>query len=207
MYPNAQTTQERSRVNEMKKDIIICGVGGQGVISVASIIAKGAIKAGLRTRQSEVHGMAQRGGSVLAHLRVADRTIESDLIPRQSADLILGMEPIESLRYLEYLKRDGTFITSVDPVVNIPNYPDEEFYLSKITSLPKYVAIRAQKKAIDAGSGRAANMVMVGASSNAIDIGEDHLKDAIRETYASKGEKVVEINLKAFDLGKEEKTH
>ncbi len=97
----------------MKLDIIICGVGGQGVISVASIIAKGAIKAGFQTRQSEVHGMAQRGGSVLAHLRIADETIESDLIPRQSADLILSTEPIESLRYLEYLKQSGTLITSV----------------------------------------------------------------------------------------------
>jgi indolepyruvate ferredoxin oxidoreductase beta subunit len=186
----------------MKTDIIICGVGGQGVISVASIIAKGAIKAGLQIRQSEVHGMAQRGGSVLAHLRIADRTIESDLIPKQSADLILGMEPIESLRYLEYLKKDGTFITSVDPVVNIPNYPDEAFYLDKIKSLPQHIAIRAQKKAIDAGSGRAANMVMVGAGSNVIAIGEAHLKDAIRETYASKGDKVVAINLRAFELGR-----
>ncbi len=191
----------------MKLDIIICGVGGQGVISVASIIAKGAVKAGLQTRQSEVHGMAQRGGSVLAHLRIADRTIESDLIPRQSADLILGMEPIESLRYLEYLKKDGTNVTSVDPVVNIQNYPDEEFYLGKIKSLPNYVAIPAQKTAIDAGSGRAANMVMVGAGSNAIAITETYLKEAIRETYASKGEKVVEINLRAFELGREAKTH
>ena len=141
----------------MKLDIVVCGVGGQGVISVATVIAKGAIKAGFKTRQSEVHGMAQRGGSVLAHLRIADRTIESDLIPRQSANLILGMEPIESLRYLQYLEKDGTLITSVDPVVNIPNYPDEEFYLGKIKSVPKHVTIPAQKTAVDAGSGRAAN--------------------------------------------------
>ncbi len=191
----------------MKLDIIICGVGGQGVISVASIIAKGAIKAGFQTRQSEVHGMAQRGGSVLAHLRIADETIESDLIPRQSADLILSTEPIESLRYLEYLKQSGTLITSVDPVVNIPNYPAEEFYLGKIKSLPKYVAISAHKTALDAGSGRAANMVMVGAVSNEIAIAEGHLKDAIRETYASKGAKAVEINLKAFESGRGAITH
>jgi indolepyruvate ferredoxin oxidoreductase beta subunit len=191
----------------MKLDIVVCGVGGQGVISVASVIAKGAIKAGFKTRQSEVHGMAQRGGSVLAHLRIADRTIESDLIPRQSANLILGMEPIESLRYLQYLEKNGTLITSVDPFINIPNYPDEEFYLSKIKSLPKYVAIPANKTAIDAGSGRAANMVMVGAVSKSTAIAEAHYKDAIRETYNSKGEKIVEINLRAFELGREATTH
>lgn len=191
----------------MKLDIVVCGVGGQGVISVATVIAKGAIKAGFKTRQSEVHGMAQRGGSVLAHLRIADRTIESDLIPRQSANFILGMEPIESLRYLQYLEKDGTLITSVDPVINIPNYPDEEFYLGKIKSVPKHVTIPAQKTAVDAGSGRAANMVMVGAVSKSTAIDEAYFKDAIRETYGSKGDKIVEINLRAFDLGREATTN
>ena len=186
---------------------MLVGVGGQGILLASEILAKVAFQEGYDVKKSEVHGMAQRGGSVLAHLRIADRTIESDLIPRQYANLILGMEPIESLRYLQYLKKDGTLITSVDPVVNIPNYPDEEFYLGKIKSVPKHVTIPAQKAAVDAGSGRAANMVMVGAVSKSTAIDEAYFKDAIRETYGSKGDKIVAINLRAFDLGREATTN
>lgn len=187
----------------MKLDIILCGVGGQGVLSAASIITKAAIKAGFQTRQLEVHGMAQRGGSVTAHLRISDKTIESDLIPRQSADVLLSLEPIESLRYLDYLAKDGTVVTSVDPVKNIPNYPAEEFYMAKIQTLPKYVAVPAHKIALDAGSARTTNMVMVGAVSNVISIEEEYFKDAIKDKYAEKGDKTAEINLAAFELGRE----
>ncbi len=192
-------------MNIVKVDILLCGVGGQGVLSAASIITKAAMQAGFQARQSEVHGMAQRGGSVTAHLRISDKTIESDLIPRRSADLLLGLEPIESLRYLDYLAKDGIVVTSVDPVKNIPNYPAEEFYMAKIRALPEYVAIPAQKIALEAGSERAANMVMVGAVSNVIPIDEEYFKDAVKDEYASKGEKITGINLIAFELGREAK--
>ena len=187
----------------MKYDVILAGVGGQGVLSVAAVIALGAKKNGLSVRQSEVHGMAQRGGAVQAHLRLSDQTIVSDLIGKASADMILSMEPIESLRYLEYLKAEGVLITSSDPVKNIPNYPDLEGIYARIRSLPSGRLIGAAELAQAAGSARSTNMVMVGAASAYLPIREGNLLAAIEELFSRKGEKVVEVNRKAFQKGKD----
>ena len=187
----------------MKYDVILAGVGGQGVLSVAAVIALGAKKNGLSVRQSEVHGMAQRGGAVQAHLRLSDRTIVSDLIGKASADMILSMEPIESLRYLEYLRAEGVLITSSDPVKNIPNYPDLEGIYARIRSLPSGRLIGAAELAQAAGSARSTNMVMVGAASAYLPIREGNLLAAIEELFSRKGEKVVEVNRKAFQKGKD----
>lgn len=187
----------------MKYDVILAGVGGQGVLSVAAVIALGAKKQGLAVRQSEVHGMAQRGGAVQAHLRLSDRTIVSDLIGKASADMILSMEPIESLRYLEYLKAEGVLITSSDPVKNIPNYPDLEGIYDRIRSLPSSRLIRAAELAGEAGSARSTNMVMVGAASPYLPVDEMHLLAAMEELFSRKGEKVVTINRKAFQAGRD----
>jgi indolepyruvate ferredoxin oxidoreductase beta subunit len=187
----------------VKYDVILAGVGGQGVLSVAAVIALGAKNSGLQVRQSEVHGMAQRGGAVQAHLRLSDRTIASDLIGKASADMILSMEPIESLRYLEYLKAEGVLITSVDPVKNIPNYPDLESVYASIRSLPSSRLIQAAELAQDAGSARSTNMVMVGAASPYLPVEEAHLLDAMGQLFSRKGEKVVTTNKAAFTLGRD----
>jgi indolepyruvate ferredoxin oxidoreductase beta subunit len=187
----------------MKYDVILAGVGGQGVLSVAAIIALGATKDGLAVRQSEVHGMAQRGGSVQAHLRLSDQTIVSDLIGKASADMILSMEPIESLRYLAYLKADGVLVTSTDPVKNIPTYPEVAGIYAAIRSLPSARLIEAAALARQAGSARSTNMVMVGAASAYLPVQEKSLFAAIDELFARKGERVVEVNRKAFQMGKE----
>lgn len=187
----------------MKYDVILAGVGGQGVLSVAAVIALGAKKNGLSVRQSEVHGMAQRGGAVQAHLRLSDRTIVSDLIGKASADMILSMEPIESLRYLQYLKAEGVLITSSDPVKNIPNYPDLEGIYSRIRSLPSTCLVGAAELAQAAGSARSSNMVMVGAASSYLPVEEKYLLAAIEELFSRKGEKVVETNRKAFQAGRD----
>jgi len=187
----------------VKYDVILAGVGGQGVLSVAAVIALGAKKNGLSLRQSEVHGMAQRGGAVQAHLRLSDRTIVSDLIGKASADMILSMEPIESLRYLEYLKAEGVLITSSDPVKNIPNYPDLEGIYSRIRSLPSTRLVGAAELAQAAGSARSSNMVMVGAASTYLPVEEKYLLAAIEELFSRKGEKVVETNRKAFQAGRD----
>jgi len=187
----------------VKYDVILAGVGGQGVLSVAAVIALGAKKNGLSLRQSEVHGMAQRGGAVQAHLRLSDRTIVSDLIGKASADMILSMEPIESLRYLEYLKAEGVLITSSDPVKNIPNYPDLEGIYSRIRSLPSTHLVGAAELAQAAGSARSSNMVMVGAASTYLPVEEKYLLAAIEELFSRKGEKVVETNRKAFQAGRD----
>lgn len=187
----------------MKFDIVLAGVGGQGVLSVSAVIASAAMEAGLHVKQSEVHGMAQRGGAVLAHLRLADAQIASDLIPRGRAALILGMEPLESLRYLEFLAPDGSLITSSNPVINIRDYPPVADVLEQVRRLPHAVLVDSDKLAREAGSARATNMVMVGAASRVLPLDPELLERYIATRFASKGQKVVEQNLKAFRTGRE----
>jgi indolepyruvate ferredoxin oxidoreductase beta subunit len=187
----------------MKYDIILAGVGGQGVLSVSAIIASSAMKEGLHVKQSEVHGMSQRGGAVLANLRLSDKPIASDLIPLGAASMILSMEPLESLRYLRYLDQAGTIITSSDPLVNIPDYPKLDGLLASIRTLPNAVLIEAEQHARDAGSARATNMVMVGAASHWLPVEAATIEHFIEGLFARKGEKVVATNVKAFLAGRE----
>ncbi|MCL1874618.1 MAG: 2-oxoacid:acceptor oxidoreductase family protein, partial [Clostridiales bacterium] len=149
----------------MKCDVILAGVGGQGVLSVAAVIAWAAVEEGLAVRQSEVHGMAQRGGAVLAHLRIADKSITCDLVPRGGADLILAMEPLESLRYAAWLSGGGALVTAAEPFVNIPDYPELGGILSAIKTFPLYRIVEAAALAKEAGFAKSVNMVMVGAAS------------------------------------------
>jgi indolepyruvate ferredoxin oxidoreductase beta subunit len=187
----------------MKYDVILAGVGGQGVLSVAACIATGALKAGLAVRQSEVHGMAQRGGAVQAHLRLSDRPISSDLVPRGAADMILGMDPLESLRFLSYLSPAGVLVTATEPFDNIPDYPPAEELLAAIRRLPRHRLVDAGAIAREAGSARAANMALVGAASSYLPLERAHLEQAIAELFAGKGQAVVEANLKAFAAGQD----
>ena len=186
----------------MKFDIILAGVGGQGVLSVGNVIASSAMKEGLAVKQSEVHGMSQRGGAVLAHLRLSDRPIASDLIPRGSAAMILSMEPLESLRYLEFLAEDGTVITATNPVANIPDYPPIDEVLGRVRSLPHTVTVDAESLARKAGSARATNMVMVGAASPLLPVAFETLEHFVQTIFANKGARVVETNLKALHAGR-----
>jgi indolepyruvate ferredoxin oxidoreductase beta subunit len=186
----------------VKYDIVLAGVGGQGVLSIAGIIASSAMADGLRVKQSEVHGMSQRGGAVMAHLRLADKTIASDLVPMGRADMILSMEPVESLRYLPYLGTGGVLITATTPVLNIPDYPDIDELLAKIASIPRSVQVDASRVARQAGSLRAANMVLVGCASPSLPIRLETMERFIERTFARKGEDVVAANLKAFRAGR-----
>jgi indolepyruvate ferredoxin oxidoreductase beta subunit len=186
----------------MKFDIILAGVGGQGVLSVSAIIASSAMKEGLAVKQSEVHGMSQRGGEVQANLRISDAPIASDLIPRGSAALVLSMEPLESLRYLEFLAEDGTVITATTPVSNISTYPPLDQVLAAIGRLPHAILIDAEKLARQAGSARATNMVMVGAASHLLPVAFETIEHFVTTLFAAKGEKVVETNLKALHAGR-----
>jgi indolepyruvate ferredoxin oxidoreductase, beta subunit len=187
----------------MKCDIILAGVGGQGVLTISSIIAAGALKEGLQVKQSEVHGMSQRGGAVQSNLRLGTEPIHSDIVPLGSADMILSMEPLESLRYLQFLAPTGFVLTATEPVENIPDYPDVDEILAKVRCLPKARTFGATKLARQAGSARASNVVIVGAASHLLPIKPATLEACIRETFARKGDKVVEINLKAFHIGRE----
>jgi indolepyruvate ferredoxin oxidoreductase, beta subunit len=187
----------------MKYDIILAGVGGQGVLSVSALIASSAMEEGLHVKQSEVHGMSQRGGAVQANLRLSDRPIASDLIPLGSASMILSMEPLESLRYLPFLDPAGTIVTASDPLVNIGDYPPLEGLLASIRTLPHAALIDADRLAREAGSARATNMVMVGAASSHLPVQVATIEHFIESLFARKGGNVVATNLKAFRAGRE----
>ncbi|WP_461247021.1 indolepyruvate oxidoreductase subunit beta [Treponema sp. R6D11] len=185
----------------MKYDVILAGVGGQGVLSVASIIAQAAMNEGFEVRQSEVHGMAQRGGAVLASLRIADKKIAGDLVPKGGADLIISMEPLESLRYVSYLKPNGILVTAAEPFNNIANYPDINGVHSTVKKLPKWRIIQAVALAKEAGLAKTVNTVMVGAASCFLPLKAESLEKTITEVFSKKDEKIAQANAKAFKLG------
>jgi indolepyruvate ferredoxin oxidoreductase beta subunit len=187
----------------MKCDVILAGVGGQGVLSVASVIAQAALYEGFEVRQSEVHGMAQRGGAVLAHLRIADGRIACDLVPRGGADLILSMEPLESLRYLSWIKPRGVLVTAAEPFVNIDDYPCLEKIASVIERLPKWHLVEAAALAKEAGLAKAVNTVMVGAASCFLPVKTQSLEKTIADTFSKKDAAVARANTRAFRLGQE----
>ena len=186
----------------MKKDIILCGVGGQGILSIATIIGEAATKAGLHLKQAEVHGMSQRGGDVQSNLRLSTDPIWSDLIPEGKADVVISMEPMESLRYLPYLAETGTIVTSSKPFINIPNYPDETTLQAELDALPSVVKLDIDSVAKEAGNPRGANMVLLGMAAPYIGIlSVEQLRNAISIIFARKGEDIVASNLNTFDMG------
>ena len=186
----------------MKKDIILCGVGGQGILSIATIIGEAATEAGINLKQAEVHGMRQRGGDVQSNLRLSTESIYSDLIPQAGADVVISMEPMEALRYLPYLSPKGTIVTSSKPFINISNYPDQDALMAELDSMPSVVKLDIESVAKDAGNARSANMVLLGMAAPFIEIlSVEQLRNAITVIFARKGEAVVEANLKAFDCG------
>ena len=185
----------------MKYDVILAGVGGQGVLSIASIIAHAVLSEGLEVRQSEVHGMAQRGGAVLAHLRIADGKISGDLVPKGGANLIISMEPLESLRYVSWLKKSGAVVTASQPLVNIANYPSIEDITSIIKRLPVWRLVEADALAKEAGLAKAVNTVMVGASSSFLPVSSKSLEKTIAGFFSKKEPSVIQANTKAYLLG------
>ncbi|MFO7810703.1 MAG: indolepyruvate oxidoreductase subunit beta [Candidatus Delongbacteria bacterium] len=186
----------------MKKDIILCGVGGQGILSIATVIGYAAINRGLFMKQAEVHGMSQRGGDVQSHLRISDREIFSDLIPYGGADMILSIEPMESIRYLPYLSDNGWLITNSTPFKNIGNYPDTELIESEIRKIDNHVLIDADGIAKSIGSPLSMNMVMIGASSRFLGIDFSELEKGIKFIFGRKGDEIVNKNIEALNAGK-----
>ena len=187
----------------MKTDIILCGVGGQGILSIATIIGEAAMNENLYIKQAEVHGMSQRGGDVQSNLRISSDPIHSDLIPMGGADVIISMEPMEALRYLPWLKQDGWIITSSTPFVNIPNYPDMEIIRGDLAKLPNVISLDIEQLAKDNGVPRSANVILLGAAQKALGLGYEKLEAAIRRVFARKGDAIVEANIKALAIGRE----
>ena len=188
----------------MKRDIILAGVGGQGILSIATVIGEAALKEGLYLKQAEVHGMSQRGGDVQSNLRLSSEPIYSDLIPKGGADIIISLEPMEALRYLPYLKPDGWIVSSCKPFVNIPNYPDIEQVLEHIKAVKNHVLLDVEVLAKEAGAPlQAANMVLLGAAIPMLGIDHDKIVAGVERIFARKGEAVVAANLAAIEAGYE----
>ena len=188
----------------MKTDIILAGVGGQGILSIATIIGEAATKAGLNLKQAEVHGMSQRGGDVQSNLRLSDQPIYSDLIPRGKADLIIAMEPMEALRYMDFTNEDTWVITSSNAFVNIPNYPELDKVIAELDKLPHVQKMAIEDIAKENKMPRGANMILLGMAAPYLEIvTPDQLREAITTIFERKGEAVVESNIKAFNIGYE----
>ena len=186
----------------MKTDIILCGVGGQGILSIATVLGEAATASGLYLKQAEVHGMSQRGGDVQSNLRLSTEPIWSDLIPRRQADLILSMEPMEALRYLPYLSPEGRIVTASKPLVNIPDYPDEAALMAELKALPHVTMLDIEDVAIEHKIPRGANMILLGMTAPFLGIlSPEVLRAAVARVFAPKGDAVVEADLKAFGLG------
>ena len=187
----------------MKKDIILCGVGGDGIVSVAKIISDAALNLGMYVKQSEIHGMSQRGGSVFSHLRISSDPIFADVIPEGKADIILSSEPMEALRYLPFLAPDGVVITNSDPFINIKNYPDIEKVNAELAKLKKCVSFNANAIAKEINA--RGNMVLLGAAAPYLEIPFEELEKAIKAIFGRKGDAVVETNIKAIRAGRDAK--
>ncbi|MDF1559325.1 MAG: indolepyruvate oxidoreductase subunit beta [Bacteroidales bacterium] len=187
----------------MKCDIILAGVGGQGILSIAATIGLAAVERGLFLKQSEVHGMSQRGGDVQSHLRISDSEIHSDLIPHGGADMIISVEPMEALRYLPWLAPEGWVITNSVPYVNIPDYPDMAELKAALEDNGNTVVLDADSIARDLGSPRSGNMVILGAASSFIPMPFEILEHAVQQLFNRKGEVVVDLNIQALRAGRE----
>ena len=202
MLQQPQRKTLESTDNRMeKKDIILAGVGGQGILSIATIIGAAAIKENLYIKQAEVHGMSQRGGDVQSNLRISSEPIASDLIPLGKADLIISLEPMEAMRYLPYLKKEGWIITNTAPFINIPNYPELDTLMQSIKALNHHVSLDVDKIAKEVASPRCANIVLLGAASPFLGIEVEKIEEGIRNVFGKKGDAIVEMNLKAFRAG------
>ena len=200
MYADPPTQIKKQE--EMKKDIILAGVGGQGILTIATIIGDAATVAGLNLKQAEVHGMSQRGGDVQSNLRLSTDFIYSDLIKQGAADLIISMEPMEALRYLPYLNKEGWVVTSSHPFKNIPNYPEEEALMQELNNLPKVASLPIEDVAKENNLPKSANVVLLCMAAKYIELlTPEQLRESIARVFASKGEKIVEANQMAFDLG------
>jgi len=186
----------------MQTNIILAGVGGQGILSIAYVIDNAALDAGFHFKQAEVHGMAQRGGAVQSHLRYGDGPIHSDLVPTGRADLVLSVEPLEVMRYWHYLSPDGWVVASVTPYVNIPDYPELDGLIEDLAEFGRVVLVDSNLIARAAGNLRAQNMVVVGAAAPLLHFPDSTLEKYVEMLFAGKGQKTVDVNVRAFRLGR-----
>jgi indolepyruvate ferredoxin oxidoreductase beta subunit len=186
----------------VRRDIVLAGVGGQGILTLAVLIVNAAMREGLNVRQAELHGMSQRGGAVEAHVRLSDGPLFSNLVAKGRADLILGTEPLEALRQIDYLSPGGLIVTNSATLENIPNYPPREELMKLLNDCGRKVyLIDAAAVAKEAGSARAQNVVLIGAASEFVGLKPESLRAAVSEMFAKRRKDMADMNLRALQLG------
>lgn len=187
----------------MTKNIMIVGVGGQGTLLTSRIIGKAALSQGLDVKISEVHGMAQRGGSVVTFVRFGD-SVSEPVVEEGQADVIISFERLEALRYAHFLKKDGVLVvndTRIDPmtvVIGAKEYPEN--ILENLEKQHEVHAIDGQKLALELGNSKVLNSVVLGFAAGFIGFDKDVWLDTVASTVPPK---TIEINKKAFELGYE----
>jgi indolepyruvate ferredoxin oxidoreductase, beta subunit len=185
----------------MNFDLVLAGVGGQGVLSIAWVLDHAGHRAGWHLKQSEVHGMAQRGGAVSAFVRMSSQPVASDLIAAGTASLIVAVEPLEALRYTGLLRPDGAVVTDITPMVNIDNYPEFGALCQVLFAVPNLVAVDATRLAQAAGAVKAQNTVVLGAAAPLLPLSAEDIEVQLHALFAPKGDRIVQANLRAFRVG------
>jgi len=189
------------------KNILMAGVGGQGVILASEIVAEAVMLSGFDVKKSEVHGMAQRGGSVTSHVRFGKK-VYSPIIRDGSVDILFSFELLETLRFLPVLKDDPIILVNRQKILPPSVTLGQDTYPEGIAEqlqerYPRFKLINAPELALQAGNARAVNVAFVGALSRYLDVPENSWHAAIETMLPAK---LVEVNLKAFTLGREKQT-
>ncbi len=182
--------------------VIIAGVGGQGAVTVAQLVMRAAWKAGHHALQSEVHGMSQRGGAVNAQVLFDKEPVTSPLIMEGTGDVLIGMEPLESLRYLSLLKTDAKLAVSNKPIINMDNYPDTDKLFHDLENISGVTLVDTDKHAKELGNPRAGNIILLGLASKELPIEVDVWNSVLQERFGAKGQDVVDKNMAAFEFGR-----
>ncbi|MBL8733687.1 MAG: indolepyruvate oxidoreductase subunit beta [Planctomycetes bacterium] len=186
----------------MRADVVLAGVGGQGVLTIARLLAEAAANDGFHVVQGELHGMSQRGGAVQAHFRLSDQPIESPQVPRGRADLLVGFEPLETLRNIAWLAPGGRIVTAIRPIENMPGYPPIEQVLAELRRFPEAILIDAHATALAAGSQRAENFVIAGAAFSLLPLTPGKLRAIVRKRAERWTEREGEAAIKALAAGR-----
>lgn len=189
------------RINK-PSGVIVAGVGGQGAITVSQLILGAAWKSGYYTLQSEVHGMSQRGGSVNAQILFDKKEVTSPVIMEGRGDLLIGLEPLETLRYLNLLDEGAFVISSVSPIKNMMTYPEIGKIIAELKKIPGVLLIDTEKLSVELDNKNAGNMILLGVASKHLPFEDNTWYEVINERFEGKSEVLIKKNIEAFEYGK-----
>lgn len=182
--------------------IILSGVGGQGVLSLAQILLEALRRSGLHTLQSEIHGMSQRGGSVHAQVCYAEAPLSSPIIDEGCADLLIALEPLEALRYVSMLRLNGALVVSEEPQTDMAGYPPLEDIYAALKAVPGAHLVDTEDLARRLNHRQAGGMALLGMASRFLPVDDAVWREVIAQRFEAKGPRITEKNLEAFEAGR-----